>query len=93
MNLRQDLDLVVHLVGDLRREIVSWPDEALRPRGSLDSDESSTEYCFVDVAMASFAEKQLFGEPICGGFEITVLEVLDLDRLVLAGDDSGGCFG
>lgn len=47
--------------------------------GALDSEVAAAEDGLVDAAMAAFTEELLVGEPICGGLESAVVEVLDLD--------------
>lgn len=68
LNLRQDLDLVVDLVGD-----------DLMAAGSFDGEMAAAEDGLVDGAVAALAEKLLVGEAIGGGFEVAVDEMLDLD--------------
>lgn len=54
----------------------------MRPRGSLHCNGATTDDSFVDIAVASFAEELPVGEAIGGSFEVTVVELLDLDGFV-----------
>ncbi|KAF8022252.1 hypothetical protein BT93_G2405 [Corymbia citriodora subsp. variegata] len=69
LDLGQDLELVVHLAGDL---------ESLG--GLLDGHVAAAEEGLVDVTVAAFAQQLLVGEAIGGRLEVAVVELLNLDR-------------
>ena len=53
------------------------------PGGTLDRHVAAAEDGLVDVAVASLAEEPLVGEAIRGGFEVSVVELLNFDGFFL----------